>query len=111
MPEKTAVTVFEEGLAIPRSITYAEGVRNEAVYTIVKRKHRVPDMLAADPTARCSCHGRAAHAGSAMFGARRPRSGGGVLPGHIDKCTEHLPRTNCCRASRRRIPREDYVRA
>jgi N-methylhydantoinase B len=44
----TAVTVFEEGLAIPPVRLYAEGVRNEAVFTIIKRNTRVPDMLAAD---------------------------------------------------------------
>jgi N-methylhydantoinase B len=44
----TAVTVFEEGLAIPPVKLYAEGVRNEAVFTIIKRNTRVPDMLAAD---------------------------------------------------------------
>jgi N-methylhydantoinase B len=44
----TAVTVFEEGLAIPPVKLYAQGVRNEAVFTIVKRNTRVPDMLAAD---------------------------------------------------------------
>jgi N-methylhydantoinase B len=44
----TAVTVFEEGLAIPPVRLYAEGVRNEAVFTIIKRNTRVPEMLAAD---------------------------------------------------------------
>ena len=44
----TAVTVFEEGLAIPPVKLYSEGVRNEAVFTIIKRNTRVPDMLAAD---------------------------------------------------------------
>jgi N-methylhydantoinase B len=44
----TAVTVFEEGLAIPPVKLYAEGVRNESVFTIIKRNTRVPDMLAAD---------------------------------------------------------------
>jgi N-methylhydantoinase B len=44
----TAVTVFEEGLAIPPVKLFAEGVRNEAVFTIIKRNTRVPDMLAAD---------------------------------------------------------------
>jgi N-methylhydantoinase B len=44
----TAVTVFEEGLAIPPVKLYAEGVRNDAVLTIIKRNTRVPDMLAAD---------------------------------------------------------------
>jgi N-methylhydantoinase B len=44
----TAVTVFEEGLAIPPVRLYAEGVRNDSVFTIIKRNTRVPDMLAAD---------------------------------------------------------------
>jgi N-methylhydantoinase B len=44
----TAVTVFEEGLAIPPVKLYAEGVRNDSVFTIIKRNTRVPDMLAAD---------------------------------------------------------------
>ncbi len=44
----TAVTVFEEGLAIPPVKLYAEGVRNEPVFTIIKRNTRVPEMLAAD---------------------------------------------------------------
>ena len=44
----TARTVFEEGLAVPPVKLYSEGVRNEAVFTIVKRNTRVPEMLAAD---------------------------------------------------------------
>lgn len=44
----TAATVFEEGLAIPPIKLYDAGVRNEAVFTIVKRNTRVPDTLAAD---------------------------------------------------------------
>jgi N-methylhydantoinase B len=44
----TATTVFEEGLAIPPIKLYSEGVRNDAVFAIVKRNTRVPDMLAAD---------------------------------------------------------------
>jgi N-methylhydantoinase B len=44
----TAQSVFEEGLAIPPVKIYSEGVRNEAVFTIVKRNTRVPEMLAAD---------------------------------------------------------------
>jgi len=44
----TATTVFEEGLAIPPIRLYSEGVRNEAVFTIIKRNTRVPEMLAAD---------------------------------------------------------------
>jgi len=44
----TAVTVFEEGLAIPPVKLYSEGVCNEGVMTILKRNTRVPEMLAAD---------------------------------------------------------------
>jgi N-methylhydantoinase B len=44
----TAATVFEEGLAIPPVKIYSEGVRNEAVFTIVRRNTRVPEMLSAD---------------------------------------------------------------
>ena len=40
--------MFEEGLAIPPVKLYSAGVRNDAVFTIVKRNTRVPDMLAAD---------------------------------------------------------------
>jgi len=40
----TATTVFEEGLAIPPIKLYDAGVRNEAVFTIVKRNTRVPEM-------------------------------------------------------------------
>jgi N-methylhydantoinase B len=44
----SATSVFEEGLAIPPIKLYSEGVRNEAVFTIIKRNTRVPEMLAAD---------------------------------------------------------------
>ena len=44
----TATTVFEEGLAVPPIKFYDAGVRNEAVFTIVKRNTRVPETLAAD---------------------------------------------------------------
>jgi N-methylhydantoinase B len=44
----TARSIFEEGLVIPPIKLYSEGVRNEAVFTIIKRNTRVPEMLAAD---------------------------------------------------------------
>jgi N-methylhydantoinase B len=44
----TAATVFEEGIAIPPVKIYSEGVKNDAVFTIIKRNTRVPDMLSAD---------------------------------------------------------------
>src|SRR6266849_10568537 len=44
----TARSVFEEGIAIPPVKIYSEGVRNDAVFTIVRRNTRVPEMLSAD---------------------------------------------------------------
>ncbi len=44
----TAVTVFEEGLAIPPIRIYREGVRNDEVFSILRRNTRVPEMLEAD---------------------------------------------------------------
>jgi N-methylhydantoinase B len=44
----TAATVFEEGIAIPPVRIYDQGVKNEAVFTIIKRNTRVPEMLSAD---------------------------------------------------------------
>ena len=44
----TATTVFEEGLAVPPIKFYDAGVRNDAVFTIIKRNTRVPETLAAD---------------------------------------------------------------
>lgn len=44
----TAVTVFEEGLAIPPIKLYSEGKRNEDALKIIRRNTRVPDMLEAD---------------------------------------------------------------
>ncbi len=44
----TATTVFEEGLAVPPIKLYSAGVRNDPVFTIIKRNSRVPEMLAAD---------------------------------------------------------------
>jgi N-methylhydantoinase B len=44
----TAVSVFEEGLAIPPIKIYSAGKRNEEAFKIVRRNTRVPDMLEAD---------------------------------------------------------------
>ena len=44
----TATSVFEEGLHVPPVKLYDAGLRNEAVFAIVKRNTRVPEMLAAD---------------------------------------------------------------
>ncbi len=44
----TAVSVFEEGLAIPPIRIYSEGKRNDDAFKIVRRNTRVPEMLEAD---------------------------------------------------------------
>ena len=44
----TALSVFEEGLMIPPIKLYAEGVRNDEAFKIIKRNTRVPEMLEAD---------------------------------------------------------------
>src|SRR5258707_11927626 len=44
----TAAPVFEEGPPTPPIKLYSAGARNDAVFTIIKRNTRVPDMLAAD---------------------------------------------------------------
>jgi len=44
----TAVTVFEEGLAIPPIKMYSAGRRNEDALRIIRRNTRVPEMLEAD---------------------------------------------------------------
>ena len=44
----TAVTVFEEGLAIPPIKIYDAGKRNEEAFRIIRRNTRVPEMLEAD---------------------------------------------------------------
>ena len=44
----TALSVFEEGLMIPPIKLYAQGVRNEEAFKIIKRNSRVPEMLEAD---------------------------------------------------------------
>lgn len=44
----TAVTVFEEGLAIPPIKLYSEGKRNDDAFRIIRRNTRVPEMLEAD---------------------------------------------------------------
>jgi N-methylhydantoinase B len=44
----TAVTVFEEGLAIPPIKLYSEGRRNDDAFKLIRRNTRVPEMLEAD---------------------------------------------------------------
>lgn len=44
----TAVSVFEEGLAIPPIRLYSEGRRNEDAFRIIRRNTRLPEILEAD---------------------------------------------------------------
>jgi N-methylhydantoinase B len=44
----SALTVFDEGLAIPPIRIHRAGVRNDEAFAIIRRNTRVPDMLEAD---------------------------------------------------------------
>ena len=99
----TAATVFEEGLAVPPVKLYDAGVRNEAVFTIIKRNTRVPEMLAADldSEVQACIMGAQPHGGAVR--ALRPRHRGSLLPGHPRQVPRHLPQRTAAEDRRRRI--------
>ena len=96
----TAVTVFEEGLAIPPVKLYSEGVRNDGVMTILRRNTRVPEMLSADIDSEVQACLMGARRMAGAVRALRPRAGGGLLPGDSRQVPRHLPQ----RIARRRSP-------
>ena len=99
----TAVTVFEEGLAIPPVKLYSEGVRNDAVFTIIKRNTRVPDMLAADLDSEVQACLMGAQRMAALFERFGTRDGRSLLPGHPRQVPRHLPQRVAAEDRRRRI--------
>ena len=99
----TAVTVFEEGLAIPPVKLYSEGVRNDAVFTIIKRNTRVPDMLAADLDSEVQACVMGARRMASLFERFGARDGRGLLPGHPRQVPRHLPQRAAAEDRRRRI--------
>ena len=95
----TAVTVFEEGLAIPPVKLYDAGVRNDAVFTIVKRNTRVPEMLAADldSEVQACIMGAQAHGSRCSSASAATRSRPASRPSSTSAATSTA--TNCCRRS------------
>jgi len=84
----TATSVFEEGLLIPPVRLYDAGLRNEAVFTIVKRNTRVPEMLAADLDSEvkaCAMGARRMEGLFARFGRETVES---CFQAIIDKCRD-----------------------
>lgn len=84
----TAVTVFEEGLAIPPIKLYSEGVRNDEAFKIIKRNTRVPEMLAADLDSEvqaCLMGARRMEELFARFGAETVES---CFQAILDKCRD-----------------------
>ena len=99
----TAATVFEEGLAIPPVKLYSEGVRNDAVFTIVKRNTRVPEMLAADLDSEVQACLMGARRMAGLFERFGTRAGRGLLPGHPRQVPRHLSQRAAAEDRRRRI--------
>ena len=99
----TATSVFEEGLAVPPIKLYSEGVRNDAVMTIVKRNTRVPDMLAADIDSEVQACVMGARRMAELFAALRRRHGRGLLPGDPRQVRQHLQDRAAAQDRRRRI--------
>ena len=98
----TAATVFEEGLAVPPIKLYSEGVRNDAVYTIIKRNTRVPDMLAADLDSEVQACLMGARRMARAVRALRPRDRRGLLPGHPRQMPRYFPQRAAAENRRRR---------
>ena len=98
----TAATVFEEGLAVPPIKLYSEGVRNDAVFTIIKRNTRVPDMLAADLDSEVQACLMGARRMARVVRALRPRDGRGLLSGHPRQMPRHFPPRAIAENRRRR---------
>ena len=99
----TAATVFEEGLAIPPIKLYSAGVRNDAVFTIVRRNTRVPEMLAADLDSELQACLMGARRMAELFERFGTRDGRSLLPGHPRQVPRHLPQRAAAEDRRRRI--------
>ena len=105
----TAATVFEEGLAVPPIKLYSAGVRNDAVFTIIKRNTRVPDMLAADLDSEVQACLMGARRMAELFERFGTRNGRGLLPGHPRQVPRHLPRELLPKIADGEYRWEDYV--
>ena len=107
----TATTVFEEGLAVPPVKLYSAGVRNDAVFTIVKRNTRVPEMLAADLDSEVQACVMGARRMAELFERFGRETGRGLLPGDPRQMPRHLPQRIAAEDRRRRISLGGLCRA
>ena len=99
----TAATVFEEGLAIPPIKLYSAGVRNDAVFTIVKRNTRVPDMLAADLDSEVQACVMGARRMAELFERFGRETVEACFQAILDKCRDIYPQRAAAEDRRRRI--------
>ena len=98
----TAATVFEEGLAIPPVKIYSEGVRNDAVFTIVTPQHPRAGNAVGRSRQRGPGlpDGRAAD-GRAVRAVRHARQVEACFQAILDKCRD-IYRNELLREDRRR---------
>src|SRR5438876_1041304 len=105
----TATSVFEEGLLVPPVKLYDAGLRNEAVFSIVKRNTRVPEMLAADLDSEvkaCVMGARRMAGLFARFGREPVES---CFQAILDKCRDIYRRELIPKIADREYAWEDYV--
>ena len=107
----TAVTVFEEGLAIPPIRIYREGKRNDEAFTIIRQEHaRAGDAGSGSGFRdRGDPHGRAADGG--IVRTLRERDGRGLLPGDPRQVPRHLRDRAPAEDPRRRVRVGGFRRA
>ena len=104
-----AATVFEEGLAVPPIKLYSAGVRNEAVFTIIKRNTRVPEMLAADLDSEVQACVMGARRMAELFERFGRETVEACFQAILDKCRDIFRTRTAAEDRRRRIRWEDYV--
>ena len=105
----TAATVFEEGIAIPPVKIYSEGVRNEAVFTIVRRNTRVPEMLSADLDSEIQACLMGARRMSALFERFGREQVEACFQAILDKCRDIYRRELLAKIADGEYCWEDYV--
>jgi N-methylhydantoinase B len=84
----TATNVFEEGLLVPPVKLYDAGLRNEAVFAIVKRNTRVPEMLAADLDSEVKACVMGAHRMAGLFARFGREPVESCFQAILDKCRD-----------------------
>jgi len=105
----TAATVFEEGLAIPPIKLYSAGARNDAVFTIIKRNTRVPDMLAADLDSEVQACVMGARRMAELFERFGRETVEACFQAILDKCRDIFRRELLPRIADGEYRWEDYV--